>query len=368
MTVKYWLICLLACVGIALTSCDKNHDDWRYGRDGNNTNGYGNGGQNDPGDKEKDDKKTGISGSWGGKIDIELTILGWTFEADESYILFTPNKDNKQIGEGELVCFYDDTRCPVVQENIFFTWYLTTENLVITVPCDNNLNCTIGGLKIQNGKLTGVMNGKTSCILDLAPIDDFDGWNGYNPETGYQAYYRNIPMKGQWMGAMGTYYDGTNTYDADHTYLRFLPSTDNNLKGTGEEIDFYNPPCPVKYESFYFEWEVEDGMLYLTFPWNEDLNLDLYDVILSDNQLLCQYDTEDEPRVIDLKKLTGYNKWYLYDSEQLYGVAYYESAEAQHRKLAQRSTARSGRRNSLSQRSVTPPLRRSTPAGRHRLK
>ena len=132
-----------------------------------------------------------------------------------------------------------------------------------------------------------------------------------------------VCLEGDWTGNLGMYYsDGRYTYNADYSNIRFIPHYDFATYGTGEEIDFFsNVYCPIRYQSFYFTWEVRNSVLYLHFPYNEQL-----DVAISEYRLNSRYFAGIiGTTAFQLTKLTDYNEWGLYDRGTYYGYGYYNN-------------------------------------------
>ena len=112
------------------------------------------------------------------------------------------------------------------------------------------------------------------------------------------------------------------TFWADYTDIRFVPSYDYATYGYGEEIDFFRWPCPIRYQSFYFQWEIRHGVIYLSFPYNHGL-----DVAIRDYRLNYDYfegyfgDSNDYFRLVKLYDFYGWNS---YDPNSYYGYSYYD--------------------------------------------
>jgi len=334
---------LTAIISFTLLSCDRGHDDYWYDR------GYNPGGNTGGGSQDNDEPT--LAGGWKGELNLSYSRYDHTFISNKQCILVTPNTHNSQIGEGEMVCFYDDTASPIAWESLYFTWYTNTDGSVaINFPCDPSLNSTLRGTTIKGGVMTGVSEGGISTLFTLEPISDdyFADWGLYDSTTKYGVSYRNIPISGQWTGSMGIYYEeGGETWDAEHSNIRFIPSKDNELRGKGEDQEFYTRPCPVKYESLEFEWEEEDGILYLNYPSAPELSLAVYDIVIAEDQFYCSYNSNDEVRTLCLSRLPkSYTDWNLYDPDQHYTCVRWETptSEARSRKI-QRNQSHGTRRN-----------------------
>lgn len=341
---KIWMGCAAVATALCLASCD--HDDDRYGH------GYGYGHGGNKGTEEQWDADGDFCGQWKGKIGVSYDVYGYTFKSDEVYLLLEANSANTSIGTGELICFYDDKLSPIEWESFYLVWHedAASGSVGIEVPYYPEYNCTLMNWAVKNGELSGVIKTETtSAVLSLKPLEGFDGWDQWNPETKYGAAYRNPDVKGQWTGSMGIYYtdkeSGTD-YDADHANVRFIPSSNNPLQGDGEDQEFYNKPCPIEWESFYIKWAMEDGMLDISYPHNPDLNISIYDIVVDGDELWYTYDSSDGKKSVCLRSLSNYNKWYLYDADKGYAFGAYpsEAPEAGPRKVRTLQSGHSSRR------------------------
>jgi len=126
-------------------------------------------------------------------------------------------------------------------------------------------------------------------------------------------------LSGEWTGDMGMYYsDGRYEYDADYTDIRFVQDYELATRGWGEEIDYFDRPCPIRYQSFRFEWRVSNGVIYLTYPYAHNLDVQIRDYKLSSRRFRGWIgDTK-----FTLVKLVDYSDWDLYDSNG-YGYGYW---------------------------------------------
>ena len=132
-------------------------------------------------------------------------------------------------------------------------------------------------------------------------------------------------LSGEWQGNFGMYYyDGYSdrTFWADYTDIRFVPSYDYATYGYGEEIDFFRWPCPIRYQSFYFQWEIRHGVIYLSFPYNHGLDVAIHDYRLNYDYFEGYFgDSNDYFRLV---KLVDFYGWNSYDPSSYYGYSYYD--------------------------------------------
>lgn len=149
-------------------------------------------------------------------------------------------------------------------------------------------------------------------------------------ETAYR-------LEGEWYGDMGMYYgfyDRYNHYcevEASQTNIRFF--RDGSNYGHGDQIDFY-PNGPYRYQSYYFQWRVVDGVIQMFYPYDSDnLNCNIYrwsissgyDSYTRQNSYVFAGYINDRTRFL-LFKLTDFN-WsnYGYNYDSYYGYGYYDN-------------------------------------------
>lgn len=127
-------------------------------------------------------------------------------------------------------------------------------------------------------------------------------------------------LSGEWTGDMGMVFsDGYVDYQAAYTDIRFIPYGGSSTSGEGEQIDYFDFPCPIRYQSFYFRWHIDNGRISLYYPYNSQLNVMIYDYSMRDGHF---YGWIDDTR-FSLVKLVNYNSWYLY-GDDYYGYQYYD--------------------------------------------
>jgi len=91
-----------------------------------------------------------------------------------------------------------------------------------------------------------------------------------------------INLSGEWEGKFGMYYmtaEG-HTYFADNTVLYFEPAYAYATHGTGSEFDYY-ARGPIEFEYFAFTWEVNNGVISLTYKHHHELDVQLHDYNIS---------------------------------------------------------------------------------------
>lgn len=121
-----------------------------------------------------------------------------------------------------------------------------------------------------------------------------------------------VTLCGEWEGYFGSYYTSNRGYTYSSTYSTFKFEPDGYYKthGTGVEVDYYDEG-PYEYFYYYFEWSIKHKKIYLTYPYNPDM-----DVVISDYDL---YDDTFSGYCADvsfrLRKISDYYDWSPYTSQ-----------------------------------------------------
>lgn len=112
-------------------------------------------------------------------------------------------------------------------------------------------------------------------------------YNPYYPNNGEGDRSRAYTISGEWQGNFGMYYLQQNPltgeyvqFNAATSYVLFQSDYYGARTGWGKQIDYYNyGPIAYRYHRFY--WEVRNGVLYLTYPSDHNLDVAIYDYYLS---------------------------------------------------------------------------------------
>lgn len=135
-------------------------------------------------------------------------------------------------------------------------------------------------------------------------------------------------ITGEWHGDFGMYYDyDCHTCDHVHTYysaetsLIFYPSHDYSTHGYGYQKDYYDYG-PYRTQSYYFEWEMNDGVLYIDYPYDSYLNTEIHNYRMSDSMFTGRIgnngDTFHLYKVADISDWSCYGSGYYYYEERYY--------------------------------------------------
>lgn len=84
-------------------------------------------------------------------------------------------------------------------------------------------------------------------------------------------------LNGQWRGWFGMYYTDYYGYEwkSDYSIIEFYQSGISS-HGTGRQYDYYRHG-PYSYQYFRFNWEIVNGVVYLTYPCDHSLDVCIYD-------------------------------------------------------------------------------------------
>ena len=145
-------------------------------------------------------------------------------------------------------------------------------------------------------------------------------------------------LEGEWTGNMGMFYSYADRYnrvwevDAAYTNIRFFRQGSDY--GYGDQVDFYSQG-PYRYQSYYFTWRVVNGVIQMRYPYDPNLNCDIYHWSISSDydSYARQYSyvfagyINDRTRFL-LYKLTDFS-WssygYYEDYNNYYGYGYYDN-------------------------------------------
>ena len=136
---------------------------------------------------------------------------------------------------------------------------------------------------------------------------------------------QSVALSGQWRGNFGMFYDYEDrygrlyTFDSYDTYLTFIPAYNYATYGRGTQVDYYDYG-PYEYQYYQFRWEVRNGIVYLTYPYDPDLNTAIRDYRMNYDYFTGYCDGASEP--FRLYKVADFYDWSPYVNN--YG--YYERA------------------------------------------
>lgn len=117
-----------------------------------------------------------------------------------------------------------------------------------------------------------------------------------------------IALSGEWEGDWGMWYEDDFGYifDADYTYIQLIPAYSYATYGHGYQEDYYRRGR-YRYLWYKFNWEVRNGVLYLSYPHNHNLDCAIYDYHLT-NRYFTGYFGDSYSR-FRLSKLSNFYDW-----------------------------------------------------------
>jgi len=95
----------------------------------------------------------------------------------------------------------------------------------------------------------------------------------------------------------------------------FQPDYESATHGYGEEIDYFASDCPFRNQNLYFEWRIRNDVLYISYPFNHDLDLAIYNYRFSKNRTILEFSLNNvyNCKLNKLKDNTG--NWYWWDHD-----------------------------------------------------
>ncbi len=87
-------------------------------------------------------------------------------------------------------------------------------------------------------------------------------------------------LSGEWHGDWSMWYEDEfgRTWTSNDTYIRF--DRGRSTSGEGTQVDYYRRG-PYEYLVYRFYWSVSDGVIYLTYPHDPEMDVAIYDYHLS---------------------------------------------------------------------------------------
>lgn len=125
---------------------------------------------------------------------------------------------------------------------------------------------------------------------------------------------QSLAFAGQWTGDFGMYYDyryngRVYRFDSYDTDIVFYPEYNGATYGWGKQVDFYQSG---PYESIYnrFDWEIRNGVVYLTYYEDHSLDCDIYDYYMSYDRFTGRFGNSSA--TFSLSKIADYYNWNRY--------------------------------------------------------
>lgn len=144
-------------------------------------------------------------------------------------------------------------------------------------------------------------------------------------EDAIQANY----LDGEWRGDFKMYYKDRFGYEWDATYS-IIEFHQNGFgrSGWGQQYDYYRRG-PYEYQYYRFNWTIRDGVIYLSYPADPNLNTEIYDYQMSNYYFSGYFGSSHS--YFSLEKYSNFN-WsgysgdydYYYPGGFSYGGYYYD--------------------------------------------
>lgn len=130
-----------------------------------------------------------------------------------------------------------------------------------------------------------------------------------------------MALSGQWRGDFGMYYFDRfgNRWDSYDTDIVFYPEYEYATHGYGKQVDYYDRG-PYRNVYYYFNWNIRNGVIYLTYPRAHDLDAAIYDYRLNERYFSGWFGEGSER--FKLYKLTGFYDWNCYTHYSYYDDYY----------------------------------------------
>lgn len=168
-------------------------------------------------------------------------------------------------------------------------------------------------MKTKNYILQLMLIALTACFT----LTSCEGWQLIDDD-----YDQSKVLSGQWQGDFGMNYiyryNGRNyTFDSYDTDVIFYPDHNGATYGWGKQVDWYEYG-PYEYIYNRFNWEIVDGILYLTYPNDPRMNTDIYDYHMTNDRFTGYFD--DTYEQFCLYKIRDYYNWTPYVNTYGYGA------------------------------------------------
>ena len=135
----------------------------------------------------------------------------------------------------------------------------------------------------------------------------------------------SMTVSGEWQGNWGMYYEVEDpwgdivAFDSYDTDIVFYPQRDYATYGYGYQVDWYRTG-PYERLSYKFYWEINNGVIHMTYPGYPKYNCDIRDYRLNNNRFTGYFSNSTEP--FYLNKIADYYNWSYYYSWDYHYWAY----------------------------------------------
>ena len=132
---------------------------------------------------------------------------------------------------------------------------------------------------------------------------------------------RSINLSGSWKGNLNMYYgieDRHGNYfefDACYSDIVFYPDHDYATHGYGKQVDWYDEG-PYEKQYYRFTWEIVNGVLYLDYPYDHDLDASIYDYYMDRDYFTGYFGNSNFK--FRLHKIADFYDWSCYYDDYYY--------------------------------------------------
>lgn len=144
---------------------------------------------------------------------------------------------------------------------------------------DNNYDKNNIHVNIKSGETYGIINISISS----------DEYLYYISNSGKYTYRGDFGMHYNYIDDNGSQY----TFDSYDTIIRFdsdYNNIENDNKGSGIQIDYYLAG-PYTYQYYKFNWEIQNNILYITYPYDQELNVEINNFRINNNYFSGLFNT-----------------------------------------------------------------------------
>ena len=144
---------------------------------------------------------------------------------------------------------------------------------------------------------------------------------------------QSIALSGQWRGDFGMFYDYIDnrgrqwTFDSYDTRITFTPAYNYARRGRGTQVDYYLEG-PYEYQYYSFSWEIINGVVYLTYDYDHQLDTRITDYRMTDDYFSGVFSNTGTAfrlyKMVDFYDWRPYSNTYGYDyrDDWTYGYPY----------------------------------------------
>ncbi|MBR4644277.1 MAG: hypothetical protein IKO73_03875 [Bacteroidaceae bacterium] len=148
---------------------------------------------------------------------------------------------------------------------------------------------------------------------------------------------QSMVLSGEWRGDFGMYYNYVDRYGREYTfecydtYITFIPAYEYANYGIGKQVDYY-AQGPYEYQYYRFRWSVNNGVIYLTYEYDYELDTRISDYHMTNDYLKGVFSNSGTPfrlyKIVDYYDWTPYVNIYGYSSRNNWGRYYAPATRA----------------------------------------